>query len=123
MAIVVDEFGAVAGIVTIEDLLEEIVGEIYDEKDKVSPQIKKLSDGAAIVDAGLEIAEVNEQLNLWLSEDEGYTTLGGLVLDKLGHIPQVGERVELRKARLIVEQVDKNRIIRVRVVPREKMAK
>lgn len=120
MAIVVDEFGAVAGIVTIEDLLEEIVGEIYDEKDKIFQQVKKKGDGVAIVDAGIEIAEANEQLGLNLSEDEDYTTLGGLVLEKLGHIPTVGEKVELHNAKLVVERMVNNRIVKLRVTKKVK---
>lgn len=120
MAIVVDEFGAVAGIVTIEDLLEEIVGEIYDEKDKVSLQVKKKGEGVSIVDASIEIAEANEQLGLDLSDDEGYTTLGGLVLERLGHIPTIGEKVELNNAKLVVEGVENNRIVRLRVTQKKK---
>ena len=120
MAIVVDEFGAVAGLITIEDLLEEIVGEIYDEKDKISVQVKKKSDSVSIVDASIEVAEANEQLGLGLNEDEDYTTLGGFVLEKLGHIPKVGEKVDLAHAKVVVEGVENNRILQLRITKKAK---
>ncbi len=107
MAIVLDEYGGTAGLVTIEDILEELVGEITDEHDAPARQpINRIDDSTAEVDARVRVDELNEQLELELPEDESYDTLGGLVFSKLGHVPVPGEhfvengvRIEILEAR------------------------
>jgi putative hemolysin len=93
MAVVVDEYGGAVGVVTIEDILEEIVGEIEDEYDVGPTAIRKEAEGLWRVRATMPIAEVNRQLKVDLPEGEDYETLAGLVLDKLKHIPRPGETV------------------------------
>lgn len=94
MAIVHDEYGGVAGLISLEDLLEHFVGPIQDEHDDPPPPepVVARGDSAYEVDAALPLEEINERLNLHLPTDEDYTTLGGLVFSELGHLPQPGER-------------------------------
>lgn len=93
MAIVVDEYGGAVGLATIEDILEEIVGEIHDEHDEASPKIRKEAEGVWRVAARTPVGEVNRQLRLDLPEGEEYESMAGLVLEKLRHIPREGESV------------------------------
>ena len=93
LAIVVDEYGGVSGIVTIEDLLEEIVGEIQDEFDAEEPEIQRVGESEFVVDAGMPIDELNESLGVNVVGD-GFDTIGGLVFDRLGKIPVSGDRVD-----------------------------
>ena len=93
LAIVVDEYGGVSGIVTIEDLLEEIVGEIQDEFDAEEPEIQRVGEGEFVVDAGMPIDELNESLGVNVVAD-GFDTIGGFVFDRLGKIPVAGDRVD-----------------------------
>lgn len=112
IAIVLDEFGGTAGLVTLEDLLEEIVGEVSDPFDAVTPEIQTLPDGTALIDGLTLIEEVNEQLQLDL-QDPNYDTIAGYVLGRLGHIPKVGETFEADGVRLKVEAMDGLRIARI----------
>lgn len=114
IAIVVDEYGGTAGMVTIEDLLEEIVGEIQDEFDVEEQKIVKTSDGEALVDGGVSIDDANAELGLDL-EAEQVDTVGGLVHEKLGRIPVVGDKVLLDHALLTVVSSSGRRVTRVRV--------
>ena len=114
MAVVLDEYGGTAGILTIEDLLEEIVGEIQDEYDDESKVYHQREDGAYVVSAFMPLDELSELLKRPL-EAEDVDTLGGLVTVKLGHIPQPHESLELDGMRLTVLSVAKNRIGRVLV--------
>ena len=114
MAIVVDEFGGTAGLVTIEDLLEELVGEIVDEYDTEIPMVQNLEDGGFLVDARLSVDDLNELLGARLPDDE-WDTVGGLVLGLAGRVPIVGERFELDGAVLTPERVQGRRVERVRV--------
>ncbi len=116
IAIVVDEYGSVTGLVTIEDILEEIVGEIYDESDKKEVLVKKISPNVWIINGGLRIDEVNEQLGLKLKESEDYDTISGMILKEIGEIPKVGEKIVVKKTTFIVEHADEQRITEVRVV-------
>ena len=93
LAIVVDEYGGVSGIVTIEDLLEEIVGEIQDEFDAEEPEIQRVGEAEFAVDAGMTIDELNDILGVNVVGD-GFDTIGGLVFDRLGKIPVAGDRVD-----------------------------
>ncbi len=115
MVIVLDEYGGTAGIVTIEDLLEEIVGEIYDEYDSQAAPVKIVGDNAAIVDARTHIDDVNEELCIGLHEEESFETIGGLVISRLGRTARVGDVVEENGVRIVVEKVARNRILHVRV--------
>ena len=114
MAIVVDEHGSVRGLVTMEDVLEEIVGEIMDETDKLDPNIRKVSKNTWIVKGRAETDELNSVLGMQL-HDEDYDTISGLVLKNLGRIPGEGESIEYRNFRLTVEEVDNHRISKVKV--------
>jgi magnesium and cobalt exporter, CNNM family len=116
MAVVVDEYGGTAGVVTIEDLLEEIVGEIRDEYDGAEEApVVRVGEDEYLLDAGLNINEVNGQLGVRLSDEFG-DTLGGLLYAHLGKVPERGEAVWAEGFRWIVEQVAGRRIRRVRAV-------
>ncbi len=114
IAVVVDEYGATAGLVTLEDLIEELVGEIVDEFDVEDPMIEPLAGGNLRVNARLPLDELNELLEAELPEGD-WDTVGGLVFDLLGHVPTEGESVEVDGFRLRAEKVQGRRIGRVRV--------
>ncbi len=115
IAILVDEYGGTAGLVTLEDLLEEIVGDIGDLFEPPVPQIQHLPDGSVLLDGRMTLTEVNEALSLSLS-DPFYTTVGGLVMGRLDRIPAVGDEVVLEDGhRLRVEEMDGRRVARVRL--------
>jgi CBS domain containing-hemolysin-like protein len=116
MAVVLDEFGGVSGLVTIEDVLEEIVGEIVDEYDEdLVEGIKSIDDNTAEVQARVRIDEVNERLGTHLPEDGDFDTIGGFVFSHLGHIPTVNESMTVDDVRLTVIDVTRRRIERVRL--------
>ena len=118
VAIVVDEYGGTAGLVTIEDILEEIVGEIQDEFDPEETMVEQVNENETIVDAIMTLDDVNDILSIRL-DDEDVDTLGGFVYAKLGRVPESGDVVEEVGVRLIVEEVEGNRITRVRVIKNE----
>lgn len=113
MAIVLDEYGGTAGIITLDDLMSEIMGEVSDTFDKASvPDIQRLPDGSALIEGKTLITDVNESFKLKL-EDENYDTIAGYVLGKLERIAKVGDTIETDGARLKVETMDGLRIARV----------
>jgi putative hemolysin len=114
MAIVVDEYGGTAGLVTLEDLIEELVGEIVDEFDVEEKVIEPLSNGDVRVDARMPIDEVNELLQAELPTGD-WDTVGGLVYNLLGHVPSEGEEVDADGHRLTAEKVHRRRIGQVRI--------
>ena len=95
LAVIVDEYGGAAGIITVEDLLEEVVGEIDDEHDKTEEIARVVNRVTLNVSARAPIAELNERFALRLPEGDEYATIGGLVLERLGHIPQPGEQLKI----------------------------
>lgn len=113
MAIVVDEYGIVVGLVTIEDLIEEIVGEIFDEYDLEVTLVEKIQSGVFRVDARMNLDELNEMLGIDMPEEEDVDTVGGLVLKVLGHMPVPGETFVYNGASFKVEKVRNNRISKV----------
>jgi putative hemolysin len=118
IAIVLDEYGGTAGLVTIEDLLEEIVGEIQDEYDVEEPLVEKLDADRARIDGRAAIEDLLEiwDLKLTLEDEEEYDTVGGLVYHRMGGIPQPGDEVRLDGLRLTVETTDGRRVAKVLVV-------
>lgn len=117
LVFVVDEHGGVEGIVTLEDLLEEIVGDINDEYDEEARAQIVEESGTYLLDGMLAVRDANRHLNLKLPEDAGYATLAGFLLDKAGRLLRPGESVEHEGARFTVERVDHRRIRRVRFIP------
>jgi CBS domain containing-hemolysin-like protein len=117
IAIVLDEYGGTAGLVTLEDILEQLVGDIRDEYEGEATEqpVKWIDEHTAEVDAGLPVDEVNEQVGLSLPEDGDFDTLAGFVFSTLGHIPEEGEVVELPEGRIVVLHAQSNKINRVRV--------
>lgn len=113
MAILVDEYGGFSGIVTIEDLVEEIMGDINEEYEDVIPEIQKVEEDVYLLDGGILIDDLNEELGLKI-ETENYDTLSGFLIEKLGHIPEKGDRDVIRSDNLIftVKEVRDNRISR-----------
>ncbi len=116
MAIVVDEYGGTAGLATIEDIMEEVFGEIFDEYDKEALLVKKLDDSSYILDARIHIDDLNELLDTEF-EDNDFESLGGMVYDLMGRIPHQQDAAELSGYRFTVEQVRAQRILYVRVEP------
>jgi CBS domain containing-hemolysin-like protein len=116
LAVVTDEFGGVSGLVTIEDALEEIVGEIADEHDEAfADGMRMLSADACEVVAAVRVAAVNERLGLHLPEEADFDTIGGFVFHQFGRIPEVGETLESHDARLEVLAATRRRIDLVRI--------
>jgi putative hemolysin len=116
MMIVVDEYGGTAGLVTLEDLLEEIVGEIRDEYDVAEEeQLRITGDRTAVVDARFPMAELNERLALGVPESGDYDSVGGYVLATLGRFPEQGTAIDGGRVRWTVEAVDRFRVLRVRL--------
>jgi CBS domain containing-hemolysin-like protein len=118
MAVVIDEYGGTAGIVTIEDVIEEIVGEIRDEHDDAEPDEPKLvrvNDGLVEVDGRYNIDDLNDELSWELPEDEEYDTLAGFVLAHLGHVPEVGEVLEAFAKRFTTLEASATQINRISI--------
>jgi len=116
IAIVHDEYGGTAGLVTIEDVLEELVGEISDEHEPSEPaMLKRLSDSTAEVDARIRLAEFNSVMGLQLPEDAGYETLGGYLSTVVGRIPPTGCVTTSAGARFTVLDAEPQRVNRVKV--------
>jgi len=116
LAVVINEYGGTAGLVTLEDLIEELVGEIVDEFDVEEIPVEELADGGLRVSARLPIDDVNDLLDADLPTG-AWDTVGGLVFDLLGHVPVTGESVTSGGLRLKVDRVNGRRIERVSIVP------
>ncbi len=115
-ALVVDEYGEVEGLITLEDILEEIVGEIADEHDEVMEGAKKQPDGSYIVDGSLPIRDLNRALD-WQLPDENATTIAGLVLDEAKMIPNVNQTFTFHGKRFRVLKKERNRITELKIIP------
>jgi CBS domain containing-hemolysin-like protein len=117
IAIVLDEYGGVAGLVTMEDILEEIVGEIADEFDETEhlEQLQIVSESVAEVDAGVHLDDLNSRLHYGLPGDSEFDTIGGFLFSQLGRVPSVGEEVTWERLKFTVLSADKRRIRRLRI--------
>ena len=117
IAIVVDEYGGTAGLITIEDILEEIVGEIHDEyeAEEESELIQPIDADAAEVDARLHVDDLNDHFRIQLPEDQDYDTVGGFVVTTLGHIPREGESFHVGDLRFTVTAAERTKVLKVKV--------
>ncbi len=117
MAMVVDEFGSILGLLTLEDILEQLVGEIHDEFDVVERPVivGQGADAAMIFDASLGLRDLESQYNIVLPEDRSYATVGGFVLARLGFIPRGGESFDFNSYRFTVVEMDRRRVARVKI--------
>jgi putative hemolysin len=114
MALVVDEYGGVAGLVTMEDLVEEIIGEIRDEHDIESP-VTQLSDGTLLIDASISLKDLKEDYHVPLPESPEYETLGGFLMTTLQKIPRAGDQVEIEGKRIKIVEMVEQRISKVKL--------
>jgi CBS domain containing-hemolysin-like protein len=114
LAIVVDEFGSTAGLVTVEDALEQIVGEIEDEFD-IPVQPRLLETGAIVLEGGANVRDLESHLQIRLPRDEGFETLAGFIMWRLGRLPKVGDQVEFEQRRYTVLQMEERRVAQVKV--------
>ena len=115
MAIVIDEFGGTQGIVTMEDILEEIVGEIHDEYDEVLKDVEQSSDGTALVNARMAIEDFNKKFGVEIPEDSEYETLNGFLSKLTGRIPEVQEEIRYGSLHFTVVKRGQRRIRQVKV--------
>jgi CBS domain containing-hemolysin-like protein len=120
IAIVIDEYGGTAGLITLEDILEEIVGEIYDEYDRQEPRLLPQEDGSVLVDARLDVEELMDHFDLPRPEGK-FESVGGLLIHLLGRVPQVNDRVEIQGLELTVLTADERRAkqVQARRLPSE----
>ena len=116
MAIVLDEYGGTSGLVTTEDIIEEIVGEIVDEYERHPPaELKRIDARFVEIDARMDIPDVNRELNLSLPEDQDYHTIGGFVTSEFGYIPTQGERLETHNLAIIILESEPRRVKKLRI--------
>jgi len=120
MAIVVDEFGGFEGIVTLEDILEEIVGEIHDEYDKVEKNYEILKDGSIVVDASMQVSDFNKKFNVDIPEGTDYESLGGFVSKLAGRIPEEGEKIKFGDFYFEVLKKTNRKIIELKITGSKK---
>ncbi len=120
IALVFDEYGGLSGLVTIEDILEEIVGEIMDEYEKEEKLCEKIGENAYLISGALSIEEFNENFDADFSDEEA-STIGGIVLEKLGRLPYPGEEINIGNFKFIISKIRDRRIVQVKVIlkPRE----
>jgi CBS domain containing-hemolysin-like protein len=117
LAVIVDEYGGTAGIATMEDLLEEIVGEIQDEYDtEQQEEWRQIDQNTFELDAGIPVDDVNDILGVHLPEEEDFDTLGGYIMYKLGHLPSEGETLEEKEFDISILKVTERRIDQVKLV-------
>ena len=119
LAVVVDEYGGTEGIITLEDILEELVGEIWDEHDEVTEDFRKQSDGSWLVSGSASVDDLYEELDLPEEEDIDSNTVNGLVQEKTCHLPKVGDRFTLGEYDGVVTRTAKRRVTEVRLTPAE----
>jgi putative hemolysin len=119
IALVVDEYGGTSGIVCIEDIIEELIGDINDEYDLPARDIEKNPDGSFLVRAGLAVADVNEELGLTIPESDEYDSVGGYVLNELGSIPHAGTKVQAPGIEITVQSASPRRIHTLKIAPLE----
>jgi len=118
LAVVTDEYGGTAGIITTEDILEEIVGEILDEHDHEESLLSILDDGSFIVDARLEAEKLEEQIKIKLPEGD-FESVGGFIIHLLGRIPKIGEKIPFENLNITIQKGDQRKIEKVLITPRE----
>jgi CBS domain containing-hemolysin-like protein len=116
--VVVDEYGRTAGIVAIEDIVEEIVGEIADETDPSTEPVRRLADGQWLVQGDVPLGDLRDHGITLESDSDAYNSIGGLVLDTLGHVPKPGETLTVDDFQLTVDALRGNRIELIRVTRR-----
>ena len=122
IVIVLDEYGATAGLITLEDILEEIVGDIRDEFDgDEEDELRELSEGEYLADGSMNLDDINDRLDLELVSED-FDSLGGFMIDRLEHLPSEGEEVDTEEVRLVVEKVNKNRIDKVHIYVKKTVA-
>jgi putative hemolysin len=117
MAIVLDEFGGVSGVLTLEDLLEEIVGVFQVEHDHEDSPILRLSSGNFVVDASIPVADLNRQLGISIPDDEEYNSLGGYIVEEMGRVPEAGTVLERADHRFLIRMADERRVAKVEITP------
>ena len=115
IAIVLDEYGGVAGIVTMEDLVESIVGDIYDEYDQQDEEVRKLKENIYVINGNSKLTEIQDLLQVELVSKD-YESLGGYLMDKMGKIPTQGDIYEDENFKFVISSMDKNRINKVKVI-------
>lgn len=120
MAIVVDEYGGTSGLVTLEDIIEEIVGEIQDEYDSDLPLYRKISENIFVVDGSMPLEEINEELKINLPTEEGVETIGGFLFGLFGSVPKEKEVAKYNGYEFIIEKIVERRIKQVRIIIKEK---
>ncbi len=115
MAIVVDEYGGTAGLVTLEDILEEIVGEIQDEYDQETPLFRRINDQTYVVNAKIDLHDLNDELDMDLPTEEDYESLGGFIFNLIGKVPEEKQSIRYKNYEFVIEKVERNRILQVKI--------
>ena len=122
LALVVDEYGGLSGLVTLEDILEEIVGEIQDEHDDEEPIFNRISENLLDADAKWDLDDAEDELGISFPKEEGYDSLGGFLFHRFGEIPEKGQKISHRGVVFKVLEVHSNRIIRVKIDTKDKIS-
>ncbi|MFW6022752.1 MAG: hemolysin family protein [Halanaerobiaceae bacterium] len=119
ISIVLDEYGGTAGLISIEDLIEEIIGDIQDEYDFESKQIEIINENEILLDARIDIDEVNEILPEPLLDEENYETISGFILYQLGYLPTEGEKIEFDDFTIVIDKINDNRIEKIKLISQQ----